>query len=241
MAIVGVLRPADTDEGYYATAAELVGRGRVPYRDFFYPQAPLLPYLLAPFARIAPSFVALRVVMALFPAAIGAVVAKTVRAETQSRRAAIVSIAPVFTHELGWQWLGSIKTYGPSTFFGVVAVVLVSRRHLERPAAIDRGRCVCGDRDRDPLDARASRARVPRDAHAERRSPIHAAPRGRRVLRFLTIALWPSNSLSRGLGDYALGVRAITQSGSPAARDSLSMVHCRIDDCQSANALFLVD
>ena len=132
MAIVGALKPSDTDEGYYATAAELVGRGRVPYRDFFYPQAPLLPYLLAPFARIAPSFVALHVAMALFPAAIGTTVASMVRSETRSTRAAVVSIALVFTHELGWQWLGAIKTYGPSTFFGIAAIVLCGKRTMER-------------------------------------------------------------------------------------------------------------
>ncbi len=39
------VRPIDGDEGFYTTAARLVWEGKIPYRDFFYPQAPLLPYL----------------------------------------------------------------------------------------------------------------------------------------------------------------------------------------------------
>lgn len=38
-------RPLDNDEGFYASAARLVAEGHAPYRDFFYPQAPLLPYV----------------------------------------------------------------------------------------------------------------------------------------------------------------------------------------------------
>ena len=45
-------RPVDGDEGYYAAAARLVSEGRQPYRDFFYPQSPLLPYLLSPVCRV---------------------------------------------------------------------------------------------------------------------------------------------------------------------------------------------
>ncbi len=30
------------DEGFYTLATKLVSQGRVPYKDFFYPQMPLL-------------------------------------------------------------------------------------------------------------------------------------------------------------------------------------------------------
>lgn len=39
------VRPIDGDEGYYSTAARLVWEGKTPYRDFSYPQGPLLPYI----------------------------------------------------------------------------------------------------------------------------------------------------------------------------------------------------
>ena len=35
------------DEGWYLYAARLVSEGKVPYRDFAYPQAPLMPYIYA--------------------------------------------------------------------------------------------------------------------------------------------------------------------------------------------------
>ncbi len=40
------------DEGWYLYAANLVAEGKIPYRDFFYTQGPLLPILYSPFAAI---------------------------------------------------------------------------------------------------------------------------------------------------------------------------------------------
>jgi hypothetical protein len=48
-------RPIDGDEGYYASAARLVAEGQSPYLDFFYPQAPLLPFIYAPAYKVAGS------------------------------------------------------------------------------------------------------------------------------------------------------------------------------------------
>ena len=33
------------DEGWYLYAARLVGEGKLPYRDFFFTQGPVLPFL----------------------------------------------------------------------------------------------------------------------------------------------------------------------------------------------------
>ncbi len=52
-ALTSQLRPLDGDEGYYAAAAAEVTAGRLPYRDFFYPQAPLLPFVYAPVVSAA--------------------------------------------------------------------------------------------------------------------------------------------------------------------------------------------
>jgi hypothetical protein len=55
------MRPIDGDEGYYTTAARLVWEGKTPYRDFSYPQGPLLPYIYSWIWAIHPgSLIAMR-------------------------------------------------------------------------------------------------------------------------------------------------------------------------------------
>lgn len=44
-AFFGVYREVNLDEGWYLWAARLVYEGRLPYRDFAFPQAPLMPYV----------------------------------------------------------------------------------------------------------------------------------------------------------------------------------------------------
>ncbi len=43
-------RLVDSDEGFYLSAAREVAAGDIPYRDFFYPQMPYLPYLFSLFS-----------------------------------------------------------------------------------------------------------------------------------------------------------------------------------------------
>lgn len=48
-------RPIDGDEGYYASAARLVSEGQTPYKDFFYPQTPVIPFAYAPAYKVVGS------------------------------------------------------------------------------------------------------------------------------------------------------------------------------------------
>lgn len=64
------LRPLDGDEGYYTTAARLVWEGKVPYKDFIYQQAILLPYIYSWIWGVHPrSLVAMRFLSATCGAA----------------------------------------------------------------------------------------------------------------------------------------------------------------------------
>ena len=59
------VRPLDGDEGFYTTAARLVWEGKTPYKDFFYQQAPLLPYLYSWVCGVHPhSLIAMRLLSA---------------------------------------------------------------------------------------------------------------------------------------------------------------------------------
>lgn len=118
--LMGMRTPVDVDEGYYALAAELVMEGRLPYRDFFYPQPPIHPYLLAPFVLLLGSrFMALRIVSSAFGGLAGLLVAYAVHRQTRSRLATIATVVLFVTHELSWQWLITIRPYGP----GVVCIL----------------------------------------------------------------------------------------------------------------------
>src|SRR5215471_2854567 len=60
------VRRVDADEGFYTTAARLVWQGKTPYKDFFYQQAPLLPYVYSWVWAIRPnSLVAMRILSAV--------------------------------------------------------------------------------------------------------------------------------------------------------------------------------
>src|SRR5689334_14423607 len=64
------VRRVDGDEGFYTTAARLVWQGKTPYKDFFYQQAPLLPYVYSWIWAIHPnSLVAMRILSAVCCAA----------------------------------------------------------------------------------------------------------------------------------------------------------------------------
>ncbi|MEZ4406507.1 MAG: hypothetical protein R3A52_08540 [Polyangiales bacterium] len=129
---VGSLTPSDVDEGFYALAAELVAHGRVPYRDFFYPQAPYLPYLLAPIALVSPTLTAMRAALSLCVAATATVVAEGARRATRAWEAGLAAAALYLVNELTWQWGPSVRPYGLAGLLIVSAALLVSQE--ERPS-----------------------------------------------------------------------------------------------------------
>ena len=126
--------PTDVDEGYFAVAFELVAKGRVLYRDFFYPQAPLLPYLFAPFSGlIHPYFRGLRILCAFLPALTSALVSRRVYIESRSIIAALAGAAFIVTNDNVWQWLPAIKAYGAAVLFMTGALLLVTGRGRPTP------------------------------------------------------------------------------------------------------------
>ncbi len=138
LGIVGARTPSDVDEGFYALAAELVAHGRVPYRDFFYPQAPYLPYLLAPIALLGSRLLLERIVMALCCGATAGLIAHGVRRATGAYIPAIAAACLYTLHELTWQWGPSVRAYGVASLLATAAAVLLSapvRPSLQRSFA----------------------------------------------------------------------------------------------------------
>src|ERR1041385_8727629 len=68
----GAYRLVDGDGAVYACASRLAVQGRLPYRDFFYEQAPLLPYVYGPIGSLSgESWYALRGLSVAFGIVVG--------------------------------------------------------------------------------------------------------------------------------------------------------------------------
>src|SRR5438132_5432863 len=127
--LVGRVRIMDRDEGFYAMAADLVRAGRMPWRDFLYPQGPLLPVLLAP---VGSDVCRLRWTSALCAALLVAVLALHV-GRRYSARTAVCTAAVIVTSWYFASWMSTLKTYASAGMLTVMAAVAVaSRMHASR-------------------------------------------------------------------------------------------------------------
>lgn len=124
----GLNRFIAPDEGFYLYAARMVQEGFVPYRDFFFPQAPLSPYLFAGwFALVGRGWVEARIFAALVSAAACLTLARAASA-LYGRRVALWSL-PVFAVCIGVQvWMPTGKNTGLSALFLALSVDAFLRR-----------------------------------------------------------------------------------------------------------------
>src|SRR5258708_27183994 len=88
-------RLIDGDEGFYLMASRLVFEHRVPYRDFFFTQMPLLPYIYGLWMRaIGTSWVSARMLSGLLTALLGTLLYPQVRMENRKWEPGRVSVSP---------------------------------------------------------------------------------------------------------------------------------------------------
>jgi hypothetical protein len=117
-------RPLDGDEGFYALAAKLVAHGKTPYVDFWFLQAPLLPYVYGTWERLfGESWYLLRGLSVVLTIALGCMVYWHVLRRWSSRRLAVIAVVLFATTPLGFQWFPTIKTYALSTLLLFAAYV----------------------------------------------------------------------------------------------------------------------
>lgn len=122
LAALSRVRWYDRDEGFYAMAAALVRAGRHPWRDFAYPQGPLLPFLLAP---LGTEMAGLRWLSVALTAALVFLLLRRVtlrHGATAGVGTALLLLAcPFFTI-----WMPTLKTYAPAGLLSVGALLLVT-------------------------------------------------------------------------------------------------------------------
>jgi hypothetical protein len=119
-------RFVDGDEGVYAYASRLAVHGRVPYRDFFYEQTPLLPYVYGAWFRVTgESWYWGRLLSALLAIAVGLLLHRHVRRRVGELPAA-VALAAYTASALVVGYFTVIKTFALSTALLWGAYLLVA-------------------------------------------------------------------------------------------------------------------
>jgi 4-amino-4-deoxy-L-arabinose transferase-like glycosyltransferase len=121
-------RLIDGDEGYYLLASRLVLERRAPYLDFFYPQAPLLPYVYGVWMKVAGvSWFSARTLSALLTAVLGLLIYDLVCRETRNWIAGVAAIILFCSSTLIVAWFPIAKTYSLSMVFLFAAYSTVAR------------------------------------------------------------------------------------------------------------------
>jgi 4-amino-4-deoxy-L-arabinose transferase-like glycosyltransferase len=118
----------DGDEGVYAYASRLALHGHVPYRDFFYEQMPLLPYVYGAWIRVfGESWYAARSLSALAAAGLGALLYLHVERRL-GPWPALAAICLYALSGLVFGYFTILKTFALASLFLFGAYVLVEGR-----------------------------------------------------------------------------------------------------------------
>ncbi len=121
---LGTARYVAPDEGFYLLAAELVSQGKVPYLDFFYPQAPYQPYIIASWFKIfGASWLSARIFTSLLFSLIGLLIFARLRNNCRTF-SALTGLILFNTSALALNWFLPIKNYG------LTAVLLYTSYYL---------------------------------------------------------------------------------------------------------------
>lgn len=117
----------DADEGLYLNSAYLVKEGQTPYFDFFYPQAPLLPYVYAPIADLGISSLFWgRLISLLFSLILGLVLFFYYRRITGDSKNSLWLYFFYTFNGLFLAYHPVIKTYAWSDLFGFLSFIFLS-------------------------------------------------------------------------------------------------------------------
>lgn len=131
---VALHRFIDLDEGSYLLASRLVLAHRRPYLDFFYNQAPLLPYVYAAWMRCTQtSWISAKLFSALLTAVLGTLLCADVWRRTRRRSVGLAAVILFASSTLVFAWFPIVKTYslaGVFLFAGYYVTSYISGRFL---------------------------------------------------------------------------------------------------------------
>lgn len=123
-------RVVDGDEGFYTYASALVLRGELLYRDFFYPQMPVLPYVYGLWMEgFGESWYAARTLSALLAVAGGVLLYRYLDARV-ARATAVLGVGFYAASIFVFEWFTVVKSYALATVLVFAAVSLIDRSSL---------------------------------------------------------------------------------------------------------------
>ena len=118
----------DGDEGSYLLASRLVIMHRTPYLDFFYNQAPLLPYVYALWMKFtAITWGSARIFSVLLTTSVGMLLYEHVCRLTRRWVAGVSAVMLFVSSTLIFAWFPVVKTHSLAGLFLFGAYVVVSR------------------------------------------------------------------------------------------------------------------
>jgi hypothetical protein len=127
-------RLIDADEGFYLLASRLILQHKTPYLDFFYTQAPLLPYVYGAWIKLfGTSWVAGRILAAMLTTTLGALLYVHVCLETGSWIAGVASTIVFASSSLVFAWLPIVKVFSLALVFLFASYVILAGMSSDTP------------------------------------------------------------------------------------------------------------
>ena len=132
--VVARHRFIDADEGLYLMASRLVLMHKKPYLDFFYQQAPLLPYVYAAWMKCSViSWNSARMFSVLLTTLLGVLLYQHVCQQTRKWLAGLLAVVLFASSTLVFAWFPVVKTHSLAALFLFCAYVVVSRLSSASP------------------------------------------------------------------------------------------------------------
>jgi len=131
---ISLHRLIDDDEGFYLLASRLVLQHKTPYLDFFYTQAPLLPYVYGAWLKVAGvSWFSARIFSALLTTAVGSLLYWHVSRETGKWLGGACVVLLFASSSLIFVWYPIAKTYSLAMLFLFSAYIILARFSASTP------------------------------------------------------------------------------------------------------------
>ena len=120
------------DEGWYLYAANLVAEGKMPYRDFFYTQGPMLPYVYSVFAPIWGTYGVLgarifTLALGLLGIVFAADLARRLAPDGRGETAALTVVLLLGSNLYHLYYLAIPKTYALAALFVLIGFWLLAK------------------------------------------------------------------------------------------------------------------